>query len=221
MCYGERMIENNAQSESPKLTPQQLADKMAAVVDEVRRLGTPPESDKPENEWAKEAVDNHNSFSEGVGKVVGDNGSFLPLQKIKELCPEFYNQVLIPAFDMADNATSVYKKPSLPLYIDLDGEANRFANYHCTTNEGEITFFHVGISAITKQHSVNSTICSLAHEFGHCYQDLEELITKFGFKDPNPQNTGKPFPRSYNDSTIKKEFDADRARQNHKLLTDN
>lgn len=200
MCYTRCMNDKNI--ENTVLTPVELANKLDSVIYNVQKL---TKYNLPENEWARKSVELHEDL---YLEYLGDSslGVALPLSKVKELCPELYNQLIKPAIDIANKANKSYKAPESPAYVILDNQ------YKNACYNSSIHSIEIGIPYLRSKENMQEAIAVISHEWTHAYQDLENRITKNLVTEgilPS-SNKNKRFARSYCGESHVSELHADR-----------
>ncbi len=158
---------NSTNSPLSSLTPQELANKLEKLIDYVRESA---KSDNPEDKWAKASIQNHTDMQR-IFTDYTDDGITLSYTRMKELCPELYEQLIYPAIEMAEKYGKIYKTPPPPSHIALEKHYDNF-NF----NNSEYFDLMIGIKMLKKQPNMQEAIAVTAHEWGHIYQDLASSL---------------------------------------------
>jgi len=154
------MSNENTQPKQEQITPQELADKLDAVVDEVHRLA---KIDDKENDWAREAV------KYGKQHTNHENVILIPIASISDLCPELIEQVFIPAENMAKEKSGGLYIATPIKYIIVDRDADATMYYD---NMNSIAIKPKSIGRFT---NIRELIAITAHEYGHSYKKLTSI----------------------------------------------
>lgn len=157
------MSNENEHSEPKQITPQELVEELLRADAQVRNYAN---SEGKENDWARTAIGRGIHWHIDNSDYYTEKAIAIPFDKIKELCPNLYSQVIEPAEKIVHKKSIFYKKPDQIKYLTID------AINHTRTMFYRHDYHSIGLNLaqIDKCSDINEVIAVYGHELWHTYQ---------------------------------------------------